>query len=78
MKVRWYEHMSEVEVRSRSGLKTIIERIKQSRWRRYEHVLRMPEDRLPKQITKWDSEGSRRRRRPKDTWRRTIQREMRL
>ena len=41
-------------------------------------VRRMPECRLPKQTTKWNAEGSRRRGRPKDTWRRTIQREMRL
>ena len=78
MKVRWYEHISEVEIRSRSGQRSIIERIKESRWRWYGHVLRMPEDRLPKQTTKWNAEGSRRRGRPKDTWRRTIQREMRL
>ena len=68
MKVRWYEHKSEVEIRHRSGQRSIIERIKESRWK----------TRLPKQMIQWNIEGSRKRGRPKDTWRRTIQRELRL
>ena len=62
MKVRLYEHISEVEIRSRQRKK----RKKVSRWRWYGHVLRMPEDRLPNHTTKWNAEGSRRRGRPKD------------
>ena len=76
--VRWYDHVSEAEIRRRSGLRSIIQRIKENRWKWYGHVLRMPENRLPKQSIQWNAEGSRRRGRPKDTWRRTIQREMRL
>ena len=78
MKVRWYEHVSEDDIRRRSGQRSIIERIKERRGRWYGHVLRMPETKLPKQTILWNLEGSRRRGRPKDTWRRTIQREMRL
>ena len=78
MNVRWYEHVSENEIRRRSGLRSIIERIKENRWKWYGHVLRMPESRLPKQTTQWNPVGSRRRGRPKDTWRRTMQRELRM
>ena len=78
MHIRWFDHVSEAEIRSRSGLRSVIERIKENRWKWYGHVLRMPESRLPKQSIQWNAEGSRRRGRPKDTWRRTIQREMRL
>ena len=78
MNVRWYEHVSENEIRRRSGQRSIIERIKENRWKWYGHVLRMPASRLPKQTTQWNPAGSRRRGRPKDTWRRTMQRELRM
>ena len=37
----------------------------------------MDEERLPKQVLSWTPVGSRRPGRPKDTWRRTIQNDMR-
>ena len=78
LNVRWYEHVSEIEIRCRSGQRSIIERIKENHWKWYGHVLRMPESRLPKQTTQWNPGGSRRRGRPRDTWRRTMQRELRM
>ena len=36
-------------------------------------MLRMGDERLPKQVLQWTPEGSRRRGRPKETWRRLIQ-----
>ena len=76
--VRWFDHVSEDEIRRRSGKRSVIERIKENRWKWYGHVLRMPENRLPKPSIQWNTEGRSRKRRPKDTRRRTIQREMRL
>ena len=77
MNIRWFEHISEEQVRERSGQKTVIETIRYQRWHWYGHVLRMPEYRLPKQALNWTPEGSRRVGRPKDTWRRTIGRDKR-
>ena len=53
MNVQWYEHVSEEEIRRRSGQRSVIERIKENRWRWYGHVLRMPDNRLPKQTIQW-------------------------
>ena len=78
MDVRWFEHVSELEIRRRSGQRSVIERIEESKLRWHGHVLRMPENRLPKQAIQLNAEGSRRRGRPKDKWRRTIQRDMML
>ena len=69
MNIRWFEHVSEEQVRERSGQKLVIEKIRYHRWRWYGHVLRMSECRLPKQALGWTPEGSRRVGRPKDTWR---------
>jgi hypothetical protein len=77
MKIKWYEHVSEEEVRRRSGQQSVVEKIRYHRWRYYGHVLRMDEDRLPRQILEWQREGTRRVGRPKDTWRRTMERYMR-
>ena len=77
MKIRWYDHVSEVELRNRTGQRSVVEVIKMRRWRWYGHVLRMPESRLPKQAISWTPTGRRNVGRPKDTWRRTMKREMR-
>ena len=77
MNIKWYEHVSEEEVRVRSGQQSVIQKLRTQRWRYYGHVLRMGDERLPKQVLSWTPEGSRRPGRPKDTWRRTIQRDMR-
>ena len=76
MDIKWYEHVTEEEVRRRSGQRSVIDKLRTHRWRYYGHVLRMGEERLPKQVLSWTPEGSRRRGRPKETWRRTIQRDM--
>ena len=77
MNIQWFEHVSEEQVREWSGQKSVIEKIRYHRWRWYGHVLRMPETRLPKQALGWTPDGSRRVGRPKDTWRRTIERDKR-
>jgi len=40
-----------------------------------EHVLRMPSDKNPKIALTWASEGRRRKGRPRETWRRTVNKE---
>ena len=76
MNIKWYERVTEEEVRRRSGQQSVIEELRKHRWRYYGHALRMGAERLPKQVLTWTPEGRRRRGRPNDTWRRTIQRDM--
>ena len=76
LKIRWFDMVSEEELRRRTGQQTITEKLKISRWRWYGHVLRMSEQRIPKQAVQWRPAGRRRVGRPKDTWHRTIQRDM--
>jgi hypothetical protein len=44
----------------------------QKRWRWLGHVLRKPSEDMTKVALRWTPEGNRKRRRPKTTWRRTI------
>ena len=78
LKIRWYDHVSEEELRRRTGQQSVVEKIKLARWKWYGHVLRMPEERITKQALNWRPEGRRRIGRPKDTWRRTLTREINL
>ena len=74
LKVRWYEHISEMEIRRRSGIEPVTQKIKRNRLRYLGHVMRMDENRLPKQALRWRPAGRRRVGRPKETWKRTVER----
>ena len=67
MSIKWFEHVTEEEVRKRNGQQSVIQTLKTERWRYYGHMLRMNEEKLPKQVLIWRTEGSRRQGRPKDT-----------
>ena len=41
----------------------------------YGHALKMNDTKIPKQLTKWNTAGKRKRGRPKETLRRTLERE---
>ena len=73
MKIRWFDRVSEKELRRRTGQQTITEKLRITRWRRYGHVLRMPQQRIAKQALRWRPTGRRRVGRQKNTWQRTIQ-----
>ena len=64
MKIRWYDHVSEEELRRRTGQQNVVEKIKIARWKWYGHALRMSDERLPKQALSWRPDGRRRIGRP--------------
>ena len=77
MKIRWFGRVSEEGLRGRTGQRLIVEELMRSRWRWYGYVLRMPDQRIPKQAVHWRPAGWRKVERPKDTCRRTLGREVR-
>jgi hypothetical protein len=76
MDIRWQDMVSKEELRRRTGQQSVVEKIRMHRWRYYGHVLRMEEWRMPRQVLGWTPDGRRRVGRPKDTWRRTLRRDM--
>jgi hypothetical protein len=48
--------------------KNILEVTEEKRLRWFGHVKRIPENRLPRKISEWEPEGTRRRGRPKERW----------
>ena len=69
MKIRWYDMVSEEELKARTRQKSVIERLRMCCWRWYGHIQRIPQKRIPKEALYWRPAGSRRVGRPKDTWR---------
>ena len=57
-------------------IEPISTQVKRRRWRRIGHVLRQQTTALTRIALPWTPDGQRKRGRPKETWRRTVEREM--
>ena len=63
------------EVRKRTGSERLSTQIRTRRWKWIGHVLRMKPDSLPRTALNWAPEGKRKRGRPRETWRRSVEKE---
>ena len=75
-KIYWPMRMTNKEIRARAGLETISKQVTRRRWTWLGHVLRMDYHSHPRIALTWVPEGKRKRGRPCETWRRTIEREL--
>ena len=73
----WPNTISNIELHRKTLTSFIMTEIKRRRWTWIGHVIRMPSDAIPKIALRWTPNAGRRRRgRPKETWRRSFEREM--
>ena len=72
----WPNNITNAELHDRTGMLPISLEVKKRRWRWIGHVNRMPPTTIPRIAMRWTPAGSRRRGRPKETWRRSVEREM--
>ena len=77
LKVYWPMKITNEEIRKRAGIETISKQVasRRSSWLR--HVLRMDHHSHPRIALTWVPEGKRNRCRPRETWRRKVERELR-
>ena len=75
MNIRWYEFKTNKEIREMSKQPYITTIIRSRRLGYHGHALRMNDTKIPKQLTKWNTTGKHKRGRPKETLRRTLDRE---
>ena len=64
------------ELHRRAEIEPISTQVKRRRWRWIGHVLRQQTTALTRIALRWTPDGQRKRGRPKETWRRTVEREM--
>nr|KAG5701644.1 hypothetical protein BaRGS_019333 [Batillaria attramentaria] len=76
LSIFWPNTISNSELHERTNTKPITLEVRARRWRWIGHVLRMPPASLPRIALRWTPDCRRKRGRPKETWRRTVEREM--
>jgi len=76
LKIRWTDRVTNEELWERAGQEPIQIQISQRKWRWIGHTLRKHQDSVTRQALKWNPQGKRKRGRPKNTWRRDVEAEM--
>jgi hypothetical protein len=71
----WKDYKSNEALREETKQEYVTNAIRKRRWAYIGHALRMNEDRIPRQTLMWTPNGKRKRGRPKETLKRTIERE---
>ena len=74
-KIYWPTVIPNADLRKRANVDSISVQVKRRRWRWIGHVLRMNKSEHARTALTWKPEGRRKRGRPKETWRRTVERE---
>ena len=72
----WPNTISNEELHQRTKVEPITTQVQRRRWRWIGHVLRQQTTSLSRVALRWTPDGRRKRGRPKETWRRTVEREM--
>ncbi|XP_048775477.2 uncharacterized protein LOC125680078 [Ostrea edulis] len=75
-RIFWPNKISNKNLHQKCKSKNISTEIKQRRIRWLGHVMRMPQNRIPKVALHWTPSGKRKRGRPRTTWRRTVTSEL--
>ena len=77
VRIFWPRKISNKELHKTTGSDDMSTLLKRKRWRWIGHVLRKPADDMTRVALRWTPEGKRKQGRPKTTWRRTVEAEMR-
>ncbi|KAL9981919.1 hypothetical protein ACROYT_G010683 [Oculina patagonica] len=76
-RIYWPQKITNKELYQRTGQRDIAMVIKQRRWRWLGHVIRKGRDSITRTALRWTPDSGRRKKgRPRETWRRTIEAEM--
>jgi hypothetical protein len=76
MTIFWPNKISNKDLHNITNTKDMETLLIQKRWKWLGHVLRKPSEDMTKVSLRWTPEGKRKRGRPKTTWRRTIENEI--
>ena len=77
LKIFWPRTISNEELYRRTNTAPLSVEIKRRRWRWIGHINRMALNAIPRVAMRWTPAGKRKRGRPKLTWRRSVEKEMR-
>ncbi len=72
----WSDRVSNIELWQRSGQTSAEEAIRRRKWKWLGHTLRKPSCTITRQALTWNPQGSQKRVRPRNTWRRSLEAEI--
>jgi hypothetical protein len=73
IQIRWPDKISNANLRQRTNQAPIETEMIQRRWKWIGHTLRKPHKNITRQALSWNPQGKRKRGRPKNTWRRDLE-----
>ena len=76
LKLKWTDKIRNEQMWERTGQAPIQTEIGRRRWKWVGHTLRKGKNSITRQTLQWNPQGSRGRGRPRETWRRCMEREM--
>jgi hypothetical protein len=76
LRIFWPNTISNEELYKRTNTIPLSQEIKRGRWTCIGHVCRMHPTSIPRVALRWTPTGKRKRGRPKETWRRSVEKEM--
>jgi hypothetical protein len=77
LRIRWPETITNKQLWDKTQQKSILQDIKRRKWRWIGHTWRKDPDDITRQALDWNPQGKRKRGRPKNTWRRSSEQELR-
>ena len=78
LRVTWPQKITNQELWARTQEENIDLTIRRRRWKWLGHTLRKPHEHVIRQALDWNPQGKRKRGRPKETWRRTLDKEIKM
>ena len=75
LKIYWPMNVTNEEIKFNTNMEEITQQIKRRRWKLIRHMLRKSVNENTRITLTWTPEGRRKKGRPKETWRRTVERE---
>ena len=75
--LRWFDKVTNTDLWTRTEQQQMDVQIRQRKWRWLGHTLRKDPTNATRQALDWNPQGKRRRGRPRQTWRRSLQNELR-
>ncbi|GFR70926.1 hypothetical protein ElyMa_005665500 [Elysia marginata] len=76
LRIKWHDRVRNEEAWRRTGQTPVDEEIGMRRWLWIGHTLMKPHNNITRQALQWNPQGSRGRGRPRETWKRCVDREM--
>ena len=75
LQIHWPERITNEELWRRTSQRPIEEDIKMRKWKWIGHTLRKPKESITRQALTWNPQGKRKKGRPRNTWRRDVEKE---